>query len=115
MASDDFDPESHVVGVDRPPVDDAGLRELVADLFAQRRDRRMPLWRIDVAELQEGGRALIWRLHHALADGTTAIRLARAVLSTTRTMPESSRRIGRLTTMPGAGCHLMGLLDPSSP
>ena len=38
------------------------------------------MWRIDVAELQDGGQALIWRLHHALADGTTAIRLARAVL-----------------------------------
>jgi NRPS condensation-like uncharacterized protein len=81
VESDEFAPEAHVVAVGaRGPVDDAGLRELVADLFAQRLDRRMPLWRIDVAELSDGGRALIWRLHHALADGTTAIRLARAVL-----------------------------------
>ncbi len=79
--SDEFDPEAHVVAAGaRGPVDDAGLRELVADLFAQRLDRQMPLWRIDVAELSDGGRALIWRLHHALADGTTAIRLARTVL-----------------------------------
>ena len=79
--SDEFDPEAHVVAAGTlAPVDDAGLRELVADLFAQRLDRRLPLWRIDVAELGDGGRALIWRLHHALADGTTAIRLARAVL-----------------------------------
>jgi diacylglycerol O-acyltransferase / wax synthase len=80
VQSDEFDPELHLVGVDRSPVDDAGLRELVADLFAQRLDRQRPLWRIDVVELSDGGQALIWRLHHALADGTTAIRLARAVL-----------------------------------
>ena len=30
--------------------------------------------------LAGGGTALVWRLHHALADGTTAMRLARTVL-----------------------------------
>ncbi|MFZ0088885.1 MAG: WS/DGAT domain-containing protein [Solirubrobacteraceae bacterium] len=62
------------------PVDLTGLRRCVARLFEQRLDRDLPLWRIDVIELLDGDRALVWRLHHALADGTASTRLARALL-----------------------------------
>ena len=63
------------------PLDEAGLRATVADLFEQRLDRSRPLWRIDVIpELAGGGTAVIWRIHHALADGATAMRIANAVL-----------------------------------
>ncbi len=76
-----FDIERHIVAAPvARPVDDAGLRELVAALFAQHLDRSRPLWRMDVAALRDGGTALIWRLHHALADGTTTMRWARALL-----------------------------------
>jgi hypothetical protein len=49
-------------------------------LFAERLDRERPLWRIDVVRLEGGGAALVWRLHHTLADGTTAMRFARMLL-----------------------------------
>jgi hypothetical protein len=62
------------------PLDAAGLRREVARLFAERLDRSRPLWRMDVAPLEGGGAAVIWRTHHALADGTTAMRLADEVL-----------------------------------
>jgi diacylglycerol O-acyltransferase / wax synthase len=62
------------------PLDAAGLRREVARLFEQRLDRSRPLWRIDVVPLEGDGAALVWRLHHALADGTAAMRFARAVL-----------------------------------
>lgn len=62
------------------PVDRAGLRVEVARLFAQRLDRERPLWRIDRVALQDGGVALVWRIHHALADGSTAMRYAQALL-----------------------------------
>ncbi|MGY1690730.1 wax ester/triacylglycerol synthase domain-containing protein [Geodermatophilus sp. SYSU D01105] len=63
------------------PLDPAGLRGEVARLFVQHLDRRRPLWRMDlVGPLAGGGAALVWRVHHALADGTTAMRLASAVL-----------------------------------
>ena len=77
----DFDIARHVVDVpaDRP-LDQAGLRAEVARLFAERLDRSRPLWRIDAAPLEGGGGAIIWRLHHALADGTTAMRFGDAVL-----------------------------------
>jgi hypothetical protein len=62
------------------PVDDAGLRRCVAGLFEQRLDRDRPLWRIDVVALDGDRRALVWRIHHALADGTASTRYARALL-----------------------------------
>jgi diacylglycerol O-acyltransferase len=76
-----FDLAEHVVHapVDEP-VDGAGLLALVAELFEQRLDRSRPLWRIDVVALADGGSALIWRIHHALADGTASVRYARALL-----------------------------------
>jgi diacylglycerol O-acyltransferase / wax synthase len=61
--------------------DEADLRATVAGIFAQHLDRSRPLWRIDVIpQLADGGSALIWRIHHALADGMTAMRMAGAVL-----------------------------------
>ncbi len=56
------------------------LRAAVARLFEQRLDRSRPLWRIDRIALDDGATALVWRLHHALADGTASMRLARAML-----------------------------------
>ena len=61
--------------------DEAGFRATVAGIFAQHLDRSRPLWRIDVIPRRPGGgSALIWRIHHALADGMTAMRMASAVL-----------------------------------
>jgi diacylglycerol O-acyltransferase len=76
-----FDLAEHIVAapVDAP-VDRAQLLALVARLFEQRLDRSRPLWRIDTVALADGGSALIWRIHHALADGTASVRYARALL-----------------------------------
>jgi len=76
-----IDPSAHIVSANQTaPLDQARLREMVGELFAQRLDRSRPLWRIDLVSLSQGGSALVWRIHHALADGTTAMRLAHAVL-----------------------------------
>jgi diacylglycerol O-acyltransferase / wax synthase len=53
----------------------------VARIFAQHLDRSRPLWRIDlIPRVGDGGSALIWRIHHALADGITMMRMAGTVL-----------------------------------
>jgi hypothetical protein len=71
----------HVVTDNAEPLDMDGLRRRVAELFEQRLDRSRPLWRIDVLpRLRHGGSAVVWRIHHALADGTTAMRIAREAL-----------------------------------
>jgi len=76
------DVTDHVVASDAAEaVDEAGFRAAAAGIFEQRLDRSRPLWRIDVIpQLAGGGSALIWRIHHALADGSTAMRMANAVL-----------------------------------
>jgi diacylglycerol O-acyltransferase / wax synthase len=77
----DFDLRRHVVAADvDAPLDHAGLLALVAELFEQRLDRARPLWRIDTVAMADGGSALIWRIHHSLADGTASVRYARALL-----------------------------------
>lgn len=78
----DLDLDEHVVlAAATEPLDMAGLRAAVARVFEQRLDRSRPLWRIDVIpSLAGGGSALVWRIHHALADGTTAMRVADAAL-----------------------------------
>lgn len=76
---DSFDIEAHVVPVHVDPCDDAAMRAEVACLFGERLNRSRPLWRIDVIP-RAAGVALVWRIHHALADGTMAMRLADDVL-----------------------------------
>jgi diacylglycerol O-acyltransferase len=76
----DFDLGEHVVDAGVSPCpDDRALREAIAELFAQHLDRSRPLWRLDVVPLREGT-ALVWRIHHAVADGTTTMRFARELL-----------------------------------
>jgi diacylglycerol O-acyltransferase len=80
IADPDFDIAAHVAAApEGGPVDDAGLRAEVARLFEERLDRSRPLWRMDVVALTTGT-AIVWRIHHALADGTAAMRYARALL-----------------------------------
>ena len=111
----DFDPTAHIVAVDAAvEMDPARLREKVGELFAERLDRSRPLWRMDLVSLSQGGGALVWRIHHALADGTTAIRLARSVLFEAGTEGGGAAATGR--PMPAAEDdarrrhHLAGLL-----
>jgi WS/DGAT/MGAT family acyltransferase len=100
-----FDVRRHV----RPlpasePVSERGLRDVVARVMEERLDRAHPLWTLDVLDAMAGGDVcLIWKLHHALADGVTALRLADAVLWDAPTgagpgppLSRRRRRLGRL-------------------
>jgi diacylglycerol O-acyltransferase / wax synthase len=81
QADRDFDVAEHVVAAPiAGALDQEGLRQLVAELFEQRLDRERPLWRMDFAALDDGGTAIVWRIHHALADGTTSVRYAGTLL-----------------------------------
>jgi len=77
-----FDIARHVRAVDEPgPVSPERLREIVAQLMAERLDRAHPLWRLDVVErMTDESMVLVWRIHHCLADGMTAMRLAGEIL-----------------------------------
>jgi len=105
--------------------DAAGFRAAVAAIFAQHLDRSRPLWRMDVIPgIPGGGSALVWRIHHALADGLTAMRMAAAVLwdeepasagGTGRAAPAHRHRAGLASGSGAAAQHhwLAGLLVAS--
>lgn len=80
VVDDAFDVREHVERVEvDAPLGREELRAEVARLFEQRLDRGRPLWKVDLVATRTGT-ALVWRIHHALADGTTAMRYARALL-----------------------------------
>jgi WS/DGAT/MGAT family acyltransferase len=57
------------------------LRRVAAELMAERLDHTRPLWRMDlVGPLEGGGSAIVWRIHHCMADGVTAMRLGEQIL-----------------------------------
>ena len=79
------DPRFHVANHVLPlagskPVDAQELPDLVAMLMRARLDRSRPLWSLHVAELTDGGAALVWRIHHCMADGTASLRLGAQLL-----------------------------------
>ena len=74
-----FSLERHVRDAGRASGDE-DVRAAVARLMAEPLDRERPLWAIDVLALDGPRTALVWRLHHAIADGTVAMRMARSLL-----------------------------------
>jgi diacylglycerol O-acyltransferase / wax synthase len=79
VEDEDFRIERHVRDGGRAGGDEE-VRATVARLMAEPLDRNRPLWAIDVLALDGPRTALVWRLHHAIADGTIAMRMARSLL-----------------------------------
>ncbi len=76
-----FEVANHVLPLGGPgPIEAHELPELVAILMRGRLDRTRPLWSLHVGELKDGGAALIWRIHHCMADGSVALRLGAQLL-----------------------------------
>lgn len=78
----EFDIERHVTVIpSEVPIARDRIESVVGGLMMDRLDHRHPLWQLNVIErLDDGSMALIWRVHHCMADGTTCIRLGSAVL-----------------------------------
>jgi diacylglycerol O-acyltransferase len=77
----DLDLAWHVAEPDRAdPLSDEELRRAVGDLLSERLDHTRPLWRVDALPLTGDRTALVARIHHAMADGVSAIRLAAGLL-----------------------------------
>ena len=96
--------------------DEPGFLAAVARIFTEHLDRSRPLWRIDLIPLPaDGGCALIWRIHHALADGMTAMRMARAVLLDEESTPQpaaaANRKRAWSTAKPRSPHTLGGLMS----
>lgn len=63
--------------------DERGLRRVVAQTMMAPLDRAKPLWELDVIpRLADDRWALIWKVHHCLADGMTAMRVGSRLIWT---------------------------------
>ena len=80
-----FDIRRHIFRVSlKPPGGEAELEALAGRIFSQMLDRSKPLWEIHVVDgLKDGRGAVIWRLHHALADGVSGTWLVELFLDST--------------------------------
>lgn len=78
----DFQIDRHVNEVElAPPGNEAALFGLIEQLMAGLLDRSRPLWRMwFVTGLEAGRVGVLVVLHHALADGLTAMRMVRSLL-----------------------------------
>jgi WS/DGAT/MGAT family acyltransferase len=82
---------SHVHRLGAPaPGSDQVLAGLVAQIASQPLDRQRPLWELWVIEgLAEGRVALVFKIHHAVADGVSAIQLLLQLLDPSPEGPEA--------------------------
>ena len=83
------------------PLDEEGFRLAAGEILARRLDHERPLWRLDVLALEDGRTGIVGRIHHAMADGVTAIRIAAGLLwdlpeKETAARPPRARRKRRL-------------------
>jgi diacylglycerol O-acyltransferase len=77
----EFDLDWHVAEPDSAdPLSDEEFRRAVGDVLSKRLDHARPLWRFDVLPLTGYRAGVIGRIHHAMADGVSAIRLAAGML-----------------------------------
>lgn len=84
-----FDIRRHIIPITLPgPGGEAELQALASRILSQLLDRDKPLWDVHVVDGLKGGRgALIWRLHHALADGVSGTELMKLMLDATADVP----------------------------
>ena len=75
-----LDLDWHVFDAGGEPHDDESFRREAGRLMAERLDHARPLWRLDLLPLTDGRTAIVGRIHHAMADGVSAVRVAAALL-----------------------------------
>jgi WS/DGAT/MGAT family acyltransferase len=103
----DLDDHLHLRALPSPGGSEA-LEELIGDLITSQLDPRQPLWHAYLIEAGDGTAAMLWRIHHSIADG---IALAQVMLSMADELPapaiepDSERHphgfLGRLVAIPG--------------
>ncbi len=84
-SSFNFDRHVHRLAL-AAPHDRTALQELVGELISTPLDRSKPLWDLYIVDGYGAGTALVWRMHHCIADGMA---LARVLLSMTDAQPDA--------------------------
>jgi hypothetical protein len=81
MRSDEVDLDWHVAEpANAEPLSDEEFRQAAGELLSERLDHSRPLWRLDALPLTGDRTGLIGRIHHAMADGISALRMVSGLL-----------------------------------
>jgi diacylglycerol O-acyltransferase / wax synthase len=86
-----FDIHRHIIHKTLPaPGGETELQALASGILSQLLDRNKPLWDVHVVDgLNKGRGAIIFRVHHALADGIAGLDLMKLLLEPTPNVPRS--------------------------
>ena len=96
-----FDIRSHVREVTLKRGSDAELKTLAGKIFSKVMDRRRPLWDLTWVHGLKGNRsALIFRLHHCLADGIAGVGIMNVLMDASPVAPRLPKRKLRLRVPP---------------
>jgi diacylglycerol O-acyltransferase len=107
----EFAIEQHMHRVALPaPADQAALQELVSDLITPPLDPTRPLWHVYLIEGYGEGCAVLFRIHHCIADG---IALARVMLSLTDSEANAPIADGFMSAGQGGASPLSALTGPA--
>jgi WS/DGAT/MGAT family acyltransferase len=73
---EDFDLESHVHHIVLPGKGTHKvLQQTISDLMSEPLNYAKPLWQVHLIDNYNGGSAIVWRLHHAIADGIALVKV----------------------------------------
>ncbi|WP_414474419.1 wax ester/triacylglycerol synthase family O-acyltransferase [Microvirga sp. M2] len=106
--SDDpnFDLSRHIRRVRLPtPGRKSELQRFVAEMAVTALDPSRPLWQFHIVELDQGGAAVVGRIHHAVADGIALIGVLLSLVDngkkvrTTRAAPPGNQGAGLLESI----------------
>lgn len=60
------------------------LQDVISDLISQPLDESKPLWQVHLIDNYNGGSVVLWRLHHAIADGIALIKVVFSLTGSTK-------------------------------
>jgi diacylglycerol O-acyltransferase len=96
-----FDISNHVREVTLRHGSDAELKTLAGKILSKVMDRQHPLWDLTFVHGLKGNRsALIFRLHHCLADGIAGVGIMNVLMDTSPVAPRLPKRKLRLQVPP---------------
>lgn len=99
-----FDIKRHVKEVRLKRGSEDELKTLAGKIFSTVMDREHPLWDLTLVNGLSGDRsALVFRLHHCLADGIAGVGLMNVLMDTTPVAPRLPRRKLRVPDPPARG------------
>lgn len=80
VEAEEVDLEWHVADDGPDTLGPEELRLRIGLILSERLDHSRPLWRLDLLRTDAGATAIVGRLHHAMADGVSAMALAGELL-----------------------------------